>query len=188
MKLDLRYLLFVDTEATCWGDCTPEEQRKKREIIEIGIVKVDNVKKCIVDKESYLIKNIHSDVSEYCTNLTGISQTLIDMDGVPLGRARKQIMNRFGSKNRNWFAWGQFDESFLKDQCEKQGVEYFMSPCFINMSALYSLYMGQTRAGGMGKAMARLNIEMNGPRHRALPDAEATAEIYLKIMRGSREC
>lgn len=180
-RLNSKEVLFVDTEATCWGDKTREEQQKDREIIEIGIVKVDVTKNEIVDKEYYVIKNIKSDVSDYCVELTGISQELIDKEGISLQKAMKEIKQRFGSKNKTWFTWGSFDYNFIKGQCEKQNAEFIFTDNIINLADLYAMFSGLSRSRGMKKAMNRLNIEMEGQQHRALPDAIATARIFLKL-------
>lgn len=180
-RLNSKEILFVDTEATCWGDKTRQEQQRDREIIEIGIAKVDVTLNKIVDKEYYVIKNIHSEVSDYCVNLTGITQELIDKEGVTLGKAMKEIKQRFGSKNKTWLTWGSFDYNFVKGQCEKQNAEFVFTDNIINLADLYAMFAGISRSRNMLKAMNKLNIQMEGERHRALPDAIATARIFLEM-------
>ena len=72
-------LIIFDVEATC--DINIPKQ--KRELIEIGAVKIENGK--IVDKFQELIKpKKNATLSNYCKELTHISQEEIDAAQCPL--------------------------------------------------------------------------------------------------------
>lgn len=174
-------VLVVDTEATCWDDKPREYQVANREIIEIGIVKLDLNSGKILDKESYLIRNITSDVSAFCTKLTGITQEMIDNEGVTLHKAGSQIRKRFGKFT--WVSWGDFDRKFIEDQCRKVNAPYFLSPNHINLSQLFRFKMKSNKRLGLGKALGHYKIKFEGDRHRALPDAIATAKVMVEMFK-----
>lgn len=186
-KFKLNEILFVDLELTCednQGRFVCNGNERFREVIEIGVVKVDNVKGLIVDKETYLITNEREPITEFCTSLTGISQELIDKEGVNLGKASKQIVQRFGSLNKTWFAWGCGDYNAMVKNCERKNYRNPFSCNYVNYSELYALMNGWTRSRSLKKVALANEISFNGQQHRALVDAEATAEIYLKTVRG----
>lgn len=180
-RINVGEVLFVDTEATCWDNISRKEQQERRELIEVGMVKVDLKTNTIVDKENYLVKNQKSEISEYCYNLTGISQDLIDREGLYIGRAMKLINQRFAPKNKTWFTWGSFDYNFLLSESNKNNIEFIFNDNVINLADLYAMFKGLNRSKGLQKAINHLNVEVNGPKHRALPDAEATAGVFLKL-------
>jgi len=68
-KLDKIYI--VDVEATCWEEKTPDGQIS--EIIQVGIVEFDLPSGSISSKVGYNIRPQYSEVSEFCTELTGIT-------------------------------------------------------------------------------------------------------------------
>lgn len=179
-KHKLKTILFVDLEMTCWENKSLEGFK---EIIEIGVVSVDNVDKEIIDKKNYIITNEISEITPYCVNLTGISQEMINEEGIPLKIAFEQIQETFLSKNKTWFAWGCGDYNSIIQNSIKKNVENPFSDNYINLSELYALQQGVVRGKGLKRAIARHNIQYNGQQHRALVDAEATAELYLKVFR-----
>lgn len=179
-KHNVDKILFVDLELTCWQPRNPD---KHMEVIQIGVVKVDNINKEIVDKERYYIKNQFSDVSNFCTELTGISQEQIDTKGITMQKASKLIVQRFGSLNATWFGWGCGDYNAMIRDCLKKDAIMPFSDNYVNLAELYALMHGMKRNKGLKAAMRNYNIEFNGAQHDALVDAEATAELYLKFIR-----
>ena len=181
-KFKLNTLLFVDLEMTCFP--TREEGDKHfTEVIEIGIVAVDNPNAKIVDKASYLIKNEKTPITDYCTQITTITQDLIDQEGVPLKDACDAIQERFRSHNKTWMAWGCGDYNHLEKNCLEKNIENPFSDNYINFSEWVALSRGVVRSGGLKKNLIMNGISYNGQQHRAMVDAEATAELYLKLFR-----
>lgn len=69
----MNYIIF-DLEATCWEN----ERNKINEIIEIGAVKL-NHNLDVIDVFSCFFKpEINQELSEFCKNLTSISQENVD--------------------------------------------------------------------------------------------------------------
>ena len=79
--VDRRFILVVDVEATCRVGDLPSGLHG--EIIEIGICVVDIDSISVVDKASILVKPVISQVNEFCTSLTSITQEMVEA-GVPL--------------------------------------------------------------------------------------------------------
>jgi inhibitor of KinA sporulation pathway (predicted exonuclease) len=81
-KLD--QIIVVDIESTCWEKKPPEGQES--EIIEIGICPLDVPSGERLEKESILVKPERSQISEFCTNLTTLTQEQVNQ-GVPFAEA-----------------------------------------------------------------------------------------------------
>jgi len=65
-KLDK--IIVVDVESTCWKGKPSEGQIN--EIIEVGLG--------IINKQSYIVKPKLSIISNFCTELTSITQEMVD--------------------------------------------------------------------------------------------------------------
>nr|WP_246581142.1 3'-5' exonuclease [Deinococcus aestuarii] len=59
----------IDVEATCWEGAPPPGQ--VNEIIEVGLCVVDTVTRQRVGRHRLLVRPERSEVSEFCTRLTG---------------------------------------------------------------------------------------------------------------------
>ena len=173
-------VLIVDLEATCWED--KEFQDKNSEVLEIGVVCLDLVTGTIIDKEYYLIKT-KSEISPYCTKLTGITQELVDNEGITLQKASKLIRTRFKTKNIAWGGWGD-DYTELETECDKKNAVFPFSDHYHDIGQHFCWAKGLKRGINLSKALTELGLEFKGTPHRALPDAENTARIFLKVFQG----
>lgn len=76
-----KMLLVVDLEATCWDDA--QHGREDMEMIEFGAVLVRMSDLQPIDERSWFIKpKLHPVLSEFCTELTSITQAQVDA-GLP---------------------------------------------------------------------------------------------------------
>jgi inhibitor of KinA sporulation pathway (predicted exonuclease) len=78
-------IIILDLEATCWKDTAPEGQVS--EIIEIGVCILDVPSGLISQSKGILIKPKLSAVSLFCTQLTTITQDMLDNKGISLNEA-----------------------------------------------------------------------------------------------------
>ncbi len=72
MTIKLNKIIVIDIEATCWQKYPPPDQES--EIIEIGICIVDVATAKPIEKESILVRPERSKISEFCTQLTTLTQ------------------------------------------------------------------------------------------------------------------
>lgn len=176
-------ILFVDVEMTCWEGPPPEGERS--EVIEIGLVEVDNADLAVVRSGSLLCLPRASTISPYCTALTGITPEEMKARGVPFGDACNGVMKRFGSRNKAWFAWGSDDEA-IRAECLLKGAAYPFSGAFINLGLMTRLLVCGERRLSLEEASAAAG-HPPFKAHRAEPDAAATAAVYLDLARRWRE-
>ena len=178
-RIRLDRLLVVDFEQTCWDGEPPEGQRS--EIIEIGIAEV-----CLDDEPavlrtaSYLVRPVASDISDYCTNLTGITSTMVRKQGRGLGEILGTIRKNFGGSGKVWAAWGHDNDDIAAD-CAALGLESPFSREFLNIGQLWSLLVPGNKSVGLAHAVGELGLEFEGPQHRAGPDALAAARVLVTL-------
>lgn len=174
-------VIVIDIEATCWEKGqTPENQ--KREIIEIGICKLNISDGNIEDKRSYLIKPTQSEVSEYCTKLTGITSGKLEKEGVSFKEACSNIKNRYNSLRRTYAGYGGFDKSIMESQCQEFDVKFPFSETYLDLKVLISLMTGEKPIGLLKELQTR-NIEFEGSNHNGADDAFNTAKLLHQVLK-----
>lgn len=101
---------IFDIECTC-DDTDPDF---KKEIIQIGCVKITNYYE-IVSTLNLYVKPVNNPVlTKYCTGLTGITQNFINSRGVSILEAIKTFAG-YISDCRKIVTWGNHDKKFLYD-------------------------------------------------------------------------
>lgn len=174
-------LIVVDLEATCWPD--KDRQRSQSEIIEIGVAKIYLPNLEIKDKWTYIIKPQHSEISEFCTELTSITQEMVNK-GVTLRQAAEDLINKHDSQHCVWASYGNYDRSMMERECKAKNVDYPFSPSHINVKDIVRVATGGKV--GMEKAMKALGLVMEGRHHRGVDDAYNTARICQLLFKRLR--
>ena len=113
-------IIVFDLEATCWEG--RENSYKPREIISLGacILELKSLK--IVDKFHMICKPERTDISEYCTRITGITKEQAE-NGVEFEFMCKSVMEKFKTKSYPCAAWGQDSEKLYYD-CRNKECKY----------------------------------------------------------------
>lgn len=176
MKFD--QILVVDIECTCWEE---PQDGDIGEIIEIGICPVDTKSGDVLESRSIIVKPMHSEVSEFCTRLTTLTQEDVD-SGISFKEACDILVNKYHSKKYMWCSYGYFDKNKFGTQCEMEKVEYPFSKAHINVKMLFALKNSLTKDVGMVKTLKLLGIPLIGVHHRGVDDARNVANILSKIL------
>ena len=172
-------LAIVDLEATCWN----ERNGYQSEIIEIGAVKYDPMKREVVSQfQSFVRPTIHPELSEFCTELTSIKQS--DLIGShTFDSVYNQFVKWFGNPNKNILAsWGFYDKRMLEDECRRYGLPWKLGNDHMNMKRLYQELTGCKRAG-LDFAVKEQGLEFVGTHHRAMWDAFNVANVIGKVLK-----
>lgn len=178
----LNKVIIVDVEATCWED--REKTRRDSEIIEIGVCFLDVKTGEITDSRGIIVRPESSEVSEYCTKLTTLTQDVVD-NGVSFRCACDTLMKEYQSRERTWASYGQYDWFQFRKECEKKHVPYPFSSCHINIKNLFALMNKLGREKGMAKALGMAGIKLEGTHHRGKDDAYNIAKILRKLLEKS---
>ena len=173
-------LLIVDLEATCWEQKLPGQIS---EIIEIGYCHLNKGTEEISRPGSYIIRPKYSEISEFCTKLTTITQELID-GGLPFPDSVADFEYMEDTKNCVWASWGDYDRKMFEKNCDLYKVPYPFGDTHINLKSLFALKRKHDREVGMERALEILGIPLEGTHHRGCDDAKNIAKIARWIFWG----
>lgn len=165
--------------------------------------KIIQIGACIGDIESGIIKSkfsvilkIDEPLSEFITNLTGITQEKID-SGISLLDGYSQLGAIFREQNcfRNPLTWGGEDSIELKNQLILSGLSldpetYLFGRRWIDVKTLYQTYrlsLGKPPHGSLKTALKRVKVPSAGRHHDALVDAENTFRLYCVFINRLKE-
>ena len=168
-------IIVIDLEATCWDGKVPQGQ--VNEIIEIGICVLNTHTGQITKNEGILIRPERSKVSAFCTELTTITQELLDTNGVSFEEACTKLIEDYNAHHYTWASYGAYDLNMMKKQCKMRGVDYPLSQDHINVKLLFSETKGLQGKVGMNGALSMLDIPLEGTHHRGIDDAKNIAKI-----------
>lgn len=180
MTRKLDEIVIVDIESTCWEGKNPDGM--SNDIIEIGICLLNVKTGEITKNEGILVKPERSKISPFCTELTTITQQLIDANGIPFKEALKKLKDDYLTNSRTWASYGAYDLNHFKKQCSEMNVGYPFGPSHINVKTLYALKAKLNREIGMAEALDGLNIKLEGTHHRGVDDAKNIAKIMNWVL------
>jgi inhibitor of KinA sporulation pathway (predicted exonuclease) len=179
MELKTDFLVVVDLEASCWlGAPPPGEQN---EIIEIGVCLVSLDTFEVGAARSILVKPTRSQISDFCTELTTLTQAQVD-EGIRFDEACAILRTEYDTPQRIWTSWGNYDKNMFIGQCANFGVEYPFSPQHFNLKKVYSKVYGK-RAPGMALTLELLGLPLIGTQHRGGDDAYNIAVIAAGMLK-----
>ena len=179
MARQLDQLLVIDVEATCWEDSPPPGQ--ENEIIEIGVCTVDVRRRQRGERESILVRPQRSRVSDFCTQLTTLTQAEVDQ-GIPFEEACRLLRSKYRCDQRTWASYGDYDRNQFERQCRSFGVKYPFGTTHLNVKNLFALFRGLHHEVGMSAALEMLGLSLEGIHHRGGDDAWNIASVLLALL------
>lgn len=176
MKKNFKKTAIIDLEATCWDHHPPKGQTN--EIIEIGLCFFDNHTFEITDKKSIIIKPHRSEISDFCVELTGITQNLVDKEGISYREACELLLDEYDLRRYPWASWGDYDRNMFEKECRQKKVQSPVSKRHLNAKTLFSIKHKLNKELGMARALAHLNLKLEGNHHRGADDAWNIAKLF----------
>lgn len=191
MGSDLRRVIVVDVEATCWE--TRELQGSMpNEVIEIGACEYNIKTGEISNRGSIAVAPRFTKVSEFCTQLTGWTQEQVDADGLPMVEALAEFKDMYRIDELTvWGSYGDYDRQMLSSVTRKgvnqYGIKAVDNPFdimrqHINIKTLFGLKFKLGREVGLGKALAQLKMEFEGRHHNGADDALNIAKVLSRTL------
>ena len=148
----------------------------KNRIIEIAIVKIENLK--ITNKLHYLI-NPQTYIPPFITSLTGIDND--DVIGAPVfSEIVEEVINFIGETVLTAHNF-PFDSSFLNTEFMLSGREFINEHSCCTLKIARNIY-SDLQSKSLSSVANFLNLK-NTNAHRALGDAEITAKVLLKMIK-----
>ncbi|HEY9852135.1 MAG TPA: 3'-5' exonuclease [Leptolyngbyaceae cyanobacterium] len=183
MAKKLDRIIVIDIEATCWEHSPPPGQ--ENEIIEIGICPLDISSGERLGKESILIKPERSTVSEFCTQLTTLTQEQVER-GISFSEACTILKNKYSCHQRVWASYGDYDKQQFEKQCKSRQINYPFGSRHINVKTLVGIIYSLPHEIGMANALELMNLPLEGTHHRGYDDAWNIAGILSELILKTR--
>ncbi|MFJ6569492.1 exonuclease domain-containing protein [Streptomyces sp. NPDC091292] len=171
-------LNVVDIEATCWDGQPPPGQVS--EIIEIGLTVVDIAARKRLARHRVLVRPARSEVSAFCTELTGLTQAEVDT-GVDFAAACRELAVTHLSGVRPWASWGDYDRNQFTRQCRVTGVPYPFGHRHANAKRVFTEAYGLVKRPGMAQALTVAGLPLEGRHHSGEDDAWNIAALILDV-------
>lgn len=176
-KTNLKKVVFFDLEMCCWKDL-----KDTGEIIEFSLVEVDIDSLEVTKEAQYYVKPDSDQISEFCTELTGITPKMVQKRGRSLSEVLASIDKKFG-RNKVFMSWGR-DDIIVLNECKQKGLDYEFVE-FINFADVFRLTHGLDRISQV-KAMKLYGLEFEGRQHSGLVDAQNLAKLAISVFKKSR--
>ena len=173
-------VIVVDVESTCWDGYPPRGQ--KSEIIEIGICLLNTQTGEITKSKGILVYPENSTVSKFCTQLTTLTQDMLEENAISFEEACEILEKEYDSTNLPWASYGFYDKKMFEQQCRDYGVNYPFSETHTNVKDLFAKKHKLPKGVGMDKALKTLNIPLEGTHHRGVDDAKNIAKILRTLI------
>lgn len=169
----MNYIIY-DLEATCW-----EGIRGEREVIEIGAVKVDETRQIISTFDSFIRPVVHPELSEFCIELTSITQQ--DVDHSPFFReVIPHFRNWLGEEEYVLLSWGFMDPDLLRTDCLRHGIDKSWTKHARSLKHQYAKIMDLEHTVNFKTALEREGLKPLGHSHRAIDDSRNLARLFTK--------
>jgi len=172
-------LNVVDVEATCWPGSPPPG--KVSEIIEVGLTVVDLATRERVARHRILVRPVRSEVSAFCTELTGLTQQEADR-GVPFTEACRLLAAEHHAGARPWASWGDYDRLQFTRQCQATRTPYPFGRRHTNAKAAFTDAHGLRKRPGMAQALEFAGLPLEGRHHSGEDDAWNIAALVLHLV------
>ncbi len=176
-----KQILVVDVEATCWENQT---RSSRSEIIEIGITPVAMKTYQLGESESILIRPRTTTISEFCTQLTTITQDMVDEHGLTFPYAMLKFDAKYDVRKSIFASWGDYDRKIIEENCTFEKAWNPVGSMVLNVKSLYAAKYGHS--GAMNECAAELGYAFEGTHHRGIDDSRMIAKILVHILSDSR--
>ncbi len=168
--------IILDLEATCWKD---RSIQKQNEIIEIGAVKINDKGEPQDEFCEFIKPKLNPVLSDFCKELTTITQEEID-----IADPYENVIERF----KNWIdveepyvlcSWGFYDKKQFQKDCELHNLSIDWLENHISLKHQYAKIKNLRKPIGMGGALKKEKLTLEGTHHRGIDDARNIAKIFI---------
>lgn len=188
MKNNKKYVIF-DLEATCYDRMEDIPEGFLNEIIEIGAVMVDENGTELSRFSKFAKPPLFPELSDFCKKLTTITQEDVDnADNL------KDVIIEFDKwcDGSTMLSWGFYDKTQLGKDMIRNDLEHLLESSTIedhfSLKHLYAKWNGLRKRGiGMGGALRREGLELDGTHHRGIDDAINITKIFRKYINKFKE-
>lgn len=183
MIKDASKMLVIDVEATCWD--AKEETSSQSEIIQFGWCFVSTVTGERFDRGSLLVRPTRSKISQYCTDLTGLTWPDLKRHGVTYADACRHLV-KMGMRRYACFCLGN-DVDVINRQCKEMDAPRPFCDSWIDAGILLWLTSGSDKKLSLTQYCELFGVGMEGSVHSADWDAWNLAGVVSKYLLSAKQ-
>jgi len=188
-RIKVNKILLYDCEATCFDDS--QKTKNEGELIEIAIVPLDLDRMELREDLFYssLVKPLKSEISRYCTDLTGITQEQINERGKSFNVVALEIREKYQQRVANG-SYGNYDPWLIERTSRAHNVKNPFEKTHYNIKNMYSIFSGAKKEMGLLAALSDSKKTFKGCQHTALDDTLNMGRLilpYFKMLKEMRE-
>lgn len=172
--------IVLDLECTCDNKSFPKEDM---EIIEIGAVKLHPISwDPISEFETMVRPSMNPRLTEFCKELTGISQN--EVDSAPMFPEALKALCEWVGPSSKMCSWGDFDRIQLQRDCKRHRLEVpaWTYENHVNAREEFARWTSIGKST-IPEACGLMGLRFEGDLHRALDDARNVAAILREYSR-----
>jgi len=182
---NFKYLLILDFEA----NCVEEGKLECQEIIEFPVIVVNTETMQIEDDffHEYIKPKVEIKITEFCTQLTGITQETVDQ-GIYIEEALAKLdtwinLKGFTIENSIFVTCGAWDlNTCFKNEAKYKKLTFNdLLKRFINIKEVFTQVFMRDKAPGMPGMLAELGLSLDGRHHSGIDDSRNIAKIAIKL-------
>ena len=185
-------VVLFDSEYTSWEGSHERgwsEDNEHREIVQIAAVKVDLKDEKVIDRFNvFVIHRIHRELSAYFVALTGVTQEIIENEGLDFEEAYASFLEWAGELPL--FSYGNIplaDGEVVKENIELYNLSVpFEAEKFKTIRPLFSEAGIDTEKYSSGMLHTVFDLPVEGGVHDARHDAESLAVSLLALKNGKQ--
>lgn len=177
-------IIIFDTEYTTWEGTMEREwggPNEYKELVQIGAVLVETENFVEVGSFNIFVRpRKNPQLSEYFTDLTGISQEQIEREGVGFSAALQKFFE--WCDGHDIYSWGG-DKAVLEDNCRLTGVEFpFAHERFFDVRTIFKAAGIDIEQYESGTIVRAFGLEPTRRQHDGLNDARTIVD-GLKVLK-----
>jgi DNA polymerase-3 subunit epsilon len=173
--LKLPFAMPIDPLVVLDFETTGLQPERGDRITEVGLVRIEGGR--IVDRFESLV-NSDARVPSHITAFTGITQRMVD-EAPPVTDVMRVVTNFIGEASvvsHN----ATFDQRFFIRECRIARIGMLVQPFICTLRLARRVYP-ELRSHSLAELIRALRLPTRGVAHRAAADAEATAELLLRL-------
>ncbi len=164
---DLEYTAWPLSQAHQWSD-----EGEHREVVQIGAVMISLPSLEEINTLSIFVKpKINPQLSGFFIELTGITQEVVDREGLPFKIALEEFREWVG--DLPMYSWGRSDDAVLRENCSLESLSFpFTEQQFFNMRNVFNNGGIDASKYNSNNILQAFNKELPYRAHNALDDAK----------------
>ena len=181
-------IIVIDVEATCWDD---RPYAENMETIELPAIALSINGKVLSEFQTFIKPQIDPKLSEFCTQLTSITQEQVD--SAPFFTEAYDGLIRWLGNQADpsiMASWGDYDVKQLKRDCERNHKRFPFKQ-HVNLKRKFRMeFLRPQRYEGVSAALVSatqfFGIPFEGRLHRGIDDSRMIVKVYQAMVQHNK--